>query len=89
MCPSNIGGRIAEPPTATPAVHTNVTARRPSVTVGAGARNGRVIGSTFYEDIERGEFVSEELELRGVEVGDEFTDEALFREAAPDFEEEA
>ena len=55
----------------------------------AAARLGRVIGSTFYEDIERGEFVSEELRLRGFEVGDEFTDAPLIRESEPDFEEEA
>ena len=45
----------------------------------AASRLGRVIGSTAFNDLERGEFVSEELEMRPLELNHEeaFRDEAL------------
>ena len=52
----------------------------------AAARLGRLIGSTVFEDLERGEFISEELELRPYEMGDPeaFNDADLH--AATEFE---
>ena len=37
----------------------------------AASRLGRVIGSSAFEDLERGEFISEELELRPLECNHE------------------
>ena len=52
-------------------------------------RLGRVVGSTKFDDLERGEFVSEELELRPFEMGADaaFEDDALLRETEEDFDE--
>ena len=55
----------------------------------AAVRLGRVVGSTHFEELERGEFISEELELRPFEVGsaEAFEDDELVRASARDFEE--
>ena len=48
----------------------------------AAVRLGRVVGSTSFDDLERGEFISEELEMRPFEMGapDAFADASLLKD---------